>query len=126
MAVDASGNLFIADQNDNRIRKVDTNGVITTVAGDGTQAIPAMAARPPTPTLIIPPAWPLTPPATCILRIGKNNGVRKVDTNGVITTVAGDGKPGYSGDGGRPPTPSCIIRFGCERGRSGNLFIADG
>ena len=49
VAFDAAGNLYIADLSNKRIRKVDTNGIITTVAGNGTTAIPATAARPPTP-----------------------------------------------------------------------------
>jgi len=58
VAVDASGNLFIADLYNNRIRKVDTNGMIATVAGVGLQVdwavIPATAARPPMPACITP------------------------------------------------------------------------
>ena len=78
VALDAFGNLYIADYDNNRIRKVDTNGIITTVAGNGITAIPGTAARPPTPAFIIPPAWPSMPPATCILLTTDNNRIRKV------------------------------------------------
>jgi hypothetical protein len=73
VAVDASGNLFIGDEANNRVRELGTNGIITTVAGNGTEggqkATPATAARRPMRRCGIRVVWLWTPPATSSLRI---------------------------------------------------------
>ena len=179
VAVDASGNLFFADSGNSRIRKVSPNGVITTVAGGGSNyfgdggrgdqcqfwillpawqwtsaatcslrtpnvapqgerqrdyharwraaepAIPATAAWRPMPALFPLPAWRWTPTATCSLRIAINSRIREVGTNGIITTVAGNGISGYSGDGGPATNASLYYPSGVAVDARGNLFIAD-
>ena len=70
VAVDASGNLYIADTYNNRIRRVDSSGKITTFAGDGNYNYAAMAVRPPAPSSGTHGLWPLTPRATCTSRTG--------------------------------------------------------
>ena len=74
---------------------------------------------------IIPLAWQWTPPATCSLRITYNNRIRKVGTNGIITTVAGNGTYGYSGDGGAATNAELNDPDGVAVDATGNLFIAD-
>src|SRR5260370_16607353 len=59
VAVDASGNLYIADTSNHRIRKVDSFGTITTVAGNGTKGFPGDGPPPPTPLLTPPPGLPV-------------------------------------------------------------------
>ena len=91
--------MFIADVDNGRIRKVDQNGTMTTVAGIGTgyagDGGPATSARLRNPLSV-------TPDATGALYIAdqSNHRIRKVASNGIITTVAGNGNAGYSGDGG--------------------------
>ena len=70
-------------------------------------------------------AWRWTPPATCSLRISGNNVIRKVGTNGIITTVAGNGTNGYSGDGGAATNAELNQPTGVAVDATGNLFIAD-
>jgi hypothetical protein len=84
VAFDASGNLYFAQMGDYRIRKVDTNGIITTVANDGSanNGVACDAS------------------GNLYIANGGNNRILKVATNGIITTVAGNGNYGYSGDGG--------------------------
>ena len=126
VAVDADGNLFIADYGNHLIRKVDTSGIITTVAGTGEPGSsgddgPAVAAR------LHYPA-DVTVDAVGNLFIAEYNiyRIRRVDSSGIITTVAGTGEPGFSGDGG----PAVEARLGRPRsvavGADGNLFIAEG
>ena len=65
------------------------------------------------------------PPATCILRTRYNNRIRKVATNGIITTVAGNGTLALPGTAARPPTPVLYYPAGVAVDAAGNLYIAD-
>ncbi len=125
MALDAAGNLFIADRSNRRIRRVDgVTGIISTVAGNGIGGFrgdggPALLAR-----LSNPQQVALD--ANGNLFIGGGHRVRRVDAaTGIISTVAGNGLLGFSGDGG----PATSARFSNPRGiavdSAGNLFIAD-
>ena len=129
VAVDASGNVFIADSTNNRIRRVDaTTGVITTVAGDGT-AGPGVDGVPATSTAFhTPTAVTVDSAGNLFIADTLNNRVRRVDaTTGVITTVAGDGTDGFSGDGGPATIAEISSSFwgGLAVDSAGNLFIAD-
>jgi uncharacterized protein (TIGR03437 family) len=134
VAVDSAGNLYIADASNNRIRKV-SNGVITTVAGNGTQGFsgdggPATSAQ-----LSFFPGGGVAVDSAGNLYIAdtQNARIRKV-SNGVITTVAGNGTVGFSGDGG--PATSAELNLstsyaspssygGIAVDSAGNLYIAD-
>jgi uncharacterized protein (TIGR03437 family) len=123
VAVDTAGNLFIADQNNNRIRKVATTGIITTVAGtgasgyggDGGPATSALLQRPPR----------VSVDAAGNLYIADSNRIRKVTPAGIITTVAGNGTQGYSGDGGLATSAFLNTPVDVQPDSAGNLFIAD-
>ncbi len=122
---DNAGNLYIADTYNGRIRKVDTNGIITTVAGNGTQGysgdnVPATSA-----SLSRPAGVSVDSTGNLYIADTLNHRIRKVNTNGVITTVAGTGQLGYSGDNG-PATNAALSRpSGVFVDNNGNLFIAD-
>src|SRR2546428_549661 len=90
--------LFIADTINERIRKVSSNGIITTVAGNGSSGYsgdrgPAINAQ-----LYSPYAVAVDSAGNLFIVDGLR--IRQVSSNGIITTVAGNGSPGYSGDGG--------------------------
>lgn len=99
VAVDAAHNLYISDQNNNRIRKVTPLGIITTVAGGGSGGMgdggPATAG-----TLSGPAGIALDKVGNLFIVDQTNNVIRKVNTSGVISTFAGSGAVGFSGDGG--------------------------
>ncbi len=124
-ALDASGNLYIADTFNDRIRKVDTAGMITTVAGTGTNGDsgdggPATAAQ-----LNQPSGVAVDGAGNLYIADAPNHRIRKVDAAGVITTIAGTGSGGFSGDGGaataaRLNQPASVALDG-----SGNIYIAD-
>ncbi len=117
-AVDASGNLYFADSGNSRVRKVDASGTITTVAGTGTAGFSGDGGPATSAELNYPFAVAVDGAGNLYIADRGDNRVRKVDASGTITTVAGTGTAGFSGDGGRPPRPSSTIpRGGCRRRR---------
>jgi len=125
VAVDASGNVFIADAINNRIRKVDTNGLITTVAGNGTYGYSGDGGAATNAGLDTPFGVAVDASGNLFIADTDNNVIRKVDTNGLITTAAGNGTYGYSGDGGMPTDASLSFPSAVAVDATGNLFIAD-
>jgi len=125
ITVDASGNLYISDIGCNCIRKIDTSGIITTVAGNGTYGYsgdggPATQAELDTPMDVAVDTF-----GNLYIVDSFNASIRKVDTNGIITTVAGNGTYGYSGDGGPATQAQLYEPGGVTVDTSGNLYIAD-
>ena len=127
VAVDGAGNLFIGDIGNNRIRRVDAGtGTITTVAGNGTAGFsgdggPATAAE-----LNAPDGVALDGAGDLFIADLGNNRIRRVDAGtGTITTVAGNGTAGFSGDGGPATAAELLGPFGVALEGAGNLFIAD-
>ena len=131
IAADAAGNLFIGGFY--RVRKVSSTGIISTVAGNGSRASsfgdggPATSAR-----LQIGGFDPATVGSAAIDSSGNlfiadsaSNRVRKVSASGIITTVAGTGFQGYSGDGGPATSAQLNVPLGVAVDNAGNLFIAD-
>jgi sugar lactone lactonase YvrE len=124
VAVDAAGNLLIADVGNQRIRKVDTAGTITTVAGNGTYGFggdegPATSAQ-----LNLPSGVAVDLAGNLFIADSWNQRIRKVDTTGTITTVAGGGNDGL-GDGGPATSAQLSLPSGLAVDAAGNLFIAD-
>lgn len=123
LVTDPSGNLYIADSFNHRIRVV-SNGTITTIAGgapgfggDGGPATKALFNR--------PFGISLDSAGNLYIADSENNRIRKVDTNGIITTVAGTGTAGSAGDGG-PATKARLSRpWDVKVDAAGDLFIAD-
>ena len=125
VALDSAGNLYITDYGNNRIRKVDAAGVISTVAGDGTYGYggdggPATAAQ-----LYNPSGVALDGAGNLYIVDGDNQRIRKVDAAGVISTVAGDGTRGYGGDGGAAVAAQLDYPSGVALDGAGNLYIAE-
>lgn len=122
VAVDVSGNVFIADTGNGAIRKVDTSGIITTVAGPGT-AGSLGDGGPATNSFLFP--LDVAVDGRGNLFITSGDLVRRMDANGLITTVAGNGSGGYSGDGGPAINSSLSNPYGIAVDIFGDLFIAD-
>ena len=125
VAVDAAGNLFIADRDNNRIRKVTTAGIISSVAGNGTQGFsgdggPATAAQ-----LNLPMCVAVDSMGNLFIADAYNSRIRKVTADGIISTVAGNGTQGFSGDGGSATATQLNFPISVAVDSPGNLFIAD-
>ena len=137
LALDEAGNLYVADSCNQRIRRIDTAGVITTVAGSGPPALdlsdcqdflgdfagdggPATEAR-----LKNPLDVALDAAGNLYIADTVNNRLRKVDSAGVITTIAGTGEIGFSGDDGPAIEAELCAPSGLTLDAAGNLYIAD-
>ncbi len=125
VAVDSAGDLYISDREDNRIRRVDaTTGIITTVAGTGTAGFTGDGGPATSAELYQPTAVTLdSSDDIFIYALGR---VRRVNANtGIITTVAGNGQGGFSGDGGPATSAGIDSTSGLAVDALGNIFIAD-
>ena len=125
MAVDAAGNLFIGDQSNGRIRKVATNGIITTVAGKSGTGFSGDGGAATNAYLNNPGDVVLDAQGNVYFADAYNNRIRKVATNGIITTVAGKGSSGFSGDGGAATNATLGIPYAVTMDALGNLFIGE-
>jgi hypothetical protein len=125
VAVDAQGNLYIADSANQRIRRVNTQGIISTYAGIGQSGYtgdggPATQARLSSPKDI----W-LDAAGNLYIADFVSSVIRRVDTSGIITTVAGFGLQGFSGDGGLATAATMRFPVGVAADAGGNLLILD-
>jgi hypothetical protein len=128
LAVDGAGNLFISDNYENRIRKVDTNGIISTVAGNGNASFSGDGGAATNAALNGPTGVAVDTAGNLFIADNGNNRIRKVDTNGMISTVAGNGSNGFAGDGGQATDAELKLTgyfCGIAVDSIGNLFIAD-
>ncbi|MGA2272114.1 MAG: hypothetical protein ABSH00_01070 [Bryobacteraceae bacterium] len=124
LALDANGNLYIADANNSAIRKV-TNGTITTIAGNGLQGYsgdggPALSAQ-----LNDPEGVAADAAGNLYITDTLNYAIRQVSPNGNITTIAGNGVAGYSGDGGPASQAQLSYPAGIAVDSGGDVFFAD-
>jgi uncharacterized protein (TIGR03437 family) len=124
IAVDSTGTLFIADPLNSRVRRVSRDGIITTVAGNGTFGFsgdggPAINAQ-----LNAPFAVAVDNSGNLFFEDHNNRRIRKVSPSGIITTVAGGGTSGW-GDGGPATSAQIGPSAGIAVDRTGNLFIGD-
>jgi len=125
VAVDSTGNIYISDQNSNRIRKVDTNGIITTVAGNGDFDYTGDGGPATQAALGSPAGIALDSSGNLYIADTENSRIRKVDTNGIITTVAGNGEYSYCGDAGAATSACLNFPTDVAFDITGNMYIAD-
>ncbi len=128
LAFDSKGNLYITDSTDNRIRVVNTAGIISTFAGSGSLGTPGFSGDGGPATL----AQLNTPEGVAVDSGGNvyiadtgNGRIRKVDTTGTITTIAGSGNGFTLGDGGPPLNAQFANPSDVAVDSKGNIYVAD-
>jgi len=124
VAVDAAGNLYIADTENNAIREVTPAGLIATVAGDGLAGYSGDGGQA-TSAQVGNPVGVAVDAAGNIFTVDASNRVRQVYPNGLIATIAGNGSRGYSGDGGLATQAQLNSPSAIALGSNGNLYVAD-
>ena len=124
IALDALGNLYIADTSNCRIRNVSGGGTITTVAGNGTCDYSGDTGSPTAAHLNFPYGVAVDSSGSLAIADTQNCRVRKV-TAGTITTITGDGTCTYGGDSGVATSAQVNFPSGVEFDASGNVYIAD-
>ncbi|TXH69131.1 MAG: hypothetical protein E6Q88_09445, partial [Lysobacteraceae bacterium] len=126
IAVDGAGNLYIADKQNHRVRKVAPNGVISTVAGNGTGGFLGDGGQARNARVNLPSDVATDADGNLYIIDAGNARIRKVAAvNGVITTVAGNGQYAYSGDGGPATQAGLYDPRGIAVDGAGNLYIAE-
>jgi sugar lactone lactonase YvrE len=123
VAVDASGNVYIADSHNHRIRKV-SGGTITTIAGTGTPGFSGDTAAAPAAQLSLPSAVAVDAGGNVYIADTNNQRIRKI-TGTTITTIAGDGEELFAGDGAAASAAVLDTPTGVAVDASGNVYIAD-
>jgi gliding motility-associated-like protein len=127
IAVDYSGNVYIADPSNSVIRKVNASGIITTFAGTGTAGYsgdngPANKAQF---QIGSPQGLAVDPAGNVYASDYQNHAIRKINNKGIITTIAGTGAPDYAGDGGPAILAKIWYPIGIATDIGGNVFITD-
>ena len=128
VTVDHVGNIYIADQYNNRVRKVSTSGTIATIAGTGVAGYSGDNAAATAARLNNPSAVAVDAAGNIFVSDMLNNVVRKINTAGIITTYAGVISTGNFGGDGNPATASTVFLhtpMGLSVDASGNLYIAE-
>ncbi|MFI5196382.1 MAG: T9SS type A sorting domain-containing protein [Chitinophagales bacterium] len=125
IVTDGSGNVYFSDYNNNRVRKINSSGIISTIAGTGTAGYNGDGIAATTAKLNTPYGLALDDTGNLYIADYANQRIRKVNTSGIISTIAGTGTGAYSGDGGLAiaadiwvPNYVCTDHFG-------NIFISD-
>ncbi|HXP49174.1 MAG TPA: PKD domain-containing protein, partial [Bacteroidia bacterium] len=123
----ATGSVYIADCYNNMVRKITASGIISTVAGTGTAGYNGDSIQATASELYQPIAIRLDHAGNLIIADAYNNRIRKVNmSTGIITTIAGTGANGYTGDHGQATAATMHVPSGLAIDVTGNLFISDG
>ncbi len=126
LVFDPLGNLYFSDVSNNRVRMVTTSGIINTIAGDGGQFYSGDGGQATAARLYHPEGIVIDAIGNLYIADNGNNRIRMINTSGIISTIAGNGTGGYSGDGVQATATDIYFPTGVTFDATGNLYIADG
>ena len=124
MAVDTAGNLYIADASGHRVLRIARFGIITVIAGNGLSGYSGDGGSARKARLAFPQSIALDVSGNLFIADVLNHRIRKVSPEGNITTVAGDGEKGNSGDGGNAVRAQLDHPLSVAVDTAGNLYVA--
>ena len=125
VTIDINGNMYIVDHENHRIRKVTPSGIITSIAGNGIAGYGGDGGPATDASLNYPTGLVLDTIGNIYIADRDNQRIRMINTSGVMTTFAGNGTGGYSGDGGIATAAEIYRPDGIAIDSSGNIYIAD-
>jgi sugar lactone lactonase YvrE len=125
LAVDPANNLYVADTGNHRIRKISATGLITTIAGNGTQGFSGDAGPATSAAIDSPAGIALDSASNLYLADTHNYRIRRIDTTGRIATIAGAGTLGFSGDTAPATAATLALPHGLTIDANGDLYLAD-
>jgi hypothetical protein len=125
VAVDATGNVYIADENNSRIREVNTSGIISTIAGNGTASYSGDGGQGTAAEINRAFGVAIDAAGNVFIADWYNYRIRKVNTSGIISTIAGNGIAGFSGDGGVATAAELSSAAGLSVDASENIYVSD-
>jgi sugar lactone lactonase YvrE len=125
VAFDRAGNLYISDRDNDRIRKVDPTGVISTIAGNGKIEPPRDGVRGTESSIDFPLGIICDAKGNVLFADANNKRIRKIDGKGIITTIAGTGENLATGDGGPATKAALADPENLAFDAAGNLYITD-
>jgi sugar lactone lactonase YvrE len=124
VAYDTHGNLFLADASNHTVREISSSGIITTLAGTGIEGYSGDGAAATSAQLDTPTGVAVDAAGNVYIADSHNHRIREV-SNGTITTLAGTGTPGFSGDGAAATAAQLSLPSGVAVDTTGNVYIAD-
>lgn len=125
VAVDASGNVYVADSSANRVRRVSPSGTITAFAGTGANGSGGDGGAATAAQLSRPGGLAVDPGGNVYVADTGNNRVRRVSPSGTISAFAGSGTPGFAGDGGAATAAKMSAPIGLAVGADASVYVAD-
>lgn len=125
IALDTQGGMYVADTGNHRIRYIDSNGTVSTIAGNGDSGFSGDNLVATNASLSSPAGIAFSPDLGLFIADRGNNRIRHVGLDGVLTTIAGLGSVGFSGDGGPARNARISAPEGVEIGPSGEIYVAD-
>ena len=125
LAFDSAGNLYIADHDNLRIRKITTGGIISTIAGTGASGYTGDGGPATSATMTDPTALAFDSSDNLYIAEAGNNAIRKVTTAGTMSTFAGTGVAGYTGDGGPATAAKLAGPYGIVFDSANTAYITD-
>ena len=125
LAVDSQDRIYVADAGNNAVRRIDPDGTVTTVAGTGTAGFSGDGGQATAARLSAPVRLAFDTAGNLYIADSGNNRIRKVTPSGVISTVAGNGTAGNTGDGGQATAARLRTPYDMAVAPNGTMYIAD-